>query len=42
LEVVVLTDAIGAVDLEPGDGARAIGEMRDAGARMATLNELGV
>jgi len=42
LEVVVLTDAIGAVDLEPGDGARAIGEMRDAGARMVTLNELGV
>jgi nicotinamidase/pyrazinamidase len=42
LEVVVLRDAIGAVDLEPGDGARAIGEMRDAGARTVTLNELGV
>jgi len=41
-EVVVLTDAIGAVDLQPGDGARAIDEMRGAGARMATLNELGV
>jgi len=41
-EVVVLTDAIGAVDLQPGDGARAIDEMRGAGVRMATLNELGV
>ena len=41
-EVVVLADAIGAVDLEPGDGARAIDEMRDAGARMATLSDLGV
>src|SRR5262245_1606194 len=41
-EVVVLTDAIGAVDLEPGDGSRAIDQMRDAGARMSTLNEVGV
>jgi nicotinamidase/pyrazinamidase len=41
-EVVVLTDAIGAVDLAPGDGARAIEEMQGAGARLATLNELGV
>jgi nicotinamidase/pyrazinamidase len=41
-EVVLLTDAIGAVDLEPGDGARAIEEMRVAGARLATLKELGI
>ena len=41
-EVVVLTDAIGAVELEPGDGARAIDEMRGAGATFATLNDLGV
>ena len=41
-EVVVLTDAIGAVDVQPGDGARAIDQMRDAGARVATLNELDV
>jgi nicotinamidase/pyrazinamidase len=41
-EVVLLTDAIGAVDLQPGDGARAIDQMRDAGARVATLNELDV
>ena len=31
-ETTVLTDAIAAVDLEPGDGDRAIDEMRDAGA----------
>jgi nicotinamidase/pyrazinamidase len=42
LEVVLLTDAIGAVDLEPGDGARALEEMRAAGARLTTLKELGV
>jgi nicotinamidase/pyrazinamidase len=41
-EVVVLADAIAAVDLEPGDGARAIEEMKEAGARMTTLKELGV
>jgi nicotinamidase/pyrazinamidase len=40
-EVVVLTDAIGAVDLAPGDGARAIDEIRGAGARLATLSEVG-
>jgi len=28
----VLTDAIAAVDLEPGDGDRALGELREAGA----------
>ena len=39
LEVVVLRDAIGAVDLQPGDGARALEEMRAAGARLATLSE---
>jgi nicotinamidase/pyrazinamidase len=31
--VTVLTDAIRAVDVQPGDGARAIDEMRSAGAR---------
>ena len=29
----VLTDAIAAVDLQPGDGERALAEMRDAGVR---------
>ena len=42
LEVVVLTDAIGAVDLQPGDGTRALEEMRAAGARLTTLKELGI
>jgi len=30
-ETALLTDAIAAVDLEPGDGERAVDEMRDAG-----------
>lgn len=34
-EVTVLEDAIGAVDVNPGDGERALAEMRDAGARVA-------
>jgi nicotinamidase/pyrazinamidase len=40
-EVVVLGDAIGAVDLKPGDGARAMEEMRSAGAKFATVNDVG-
>ena len=35
LETTVLLDAIAAVDLEPGDGERAIDEMRDAGVTTA-------
>ena len=41
-EVMLLADAIGAVDLQPGDGARAMDEMRAAGVRITTLNELGI
>lgn len=33
-EVVVLTDAVRAVDVQPGDGARALDTMRKAGARL--------
>ena len=33
-EVVVLADAIRAVDVQPGDGARALEAMRKAGARL--------
>jgi nicotinamidase/pyrazinamidase len=33
-EVEVLTDAIRAVDLQAGDGDRALGRMRDAGAHL--------
>lgn len=33
-EVVVLRDAVRAVDVQPGDGARALDEIRAAGARL--------
>jgi len=33
-EVVVLEDGVRAVDVQPGDGERALGEMRAAGARL--------
>jgi nicotinamidase/pyrazinamidase len=39
-DVVVVGDAIAAVDVHPGDGARAMAEMRDAGARFADSAEL--
>jgi len=39
-EVCVLADAIGAVDASPGDGARAIADMRTRGAAMVTLADL--
>lgn len=39
-DVVVVTDAIAAVDAEPGDGKAAIEEMRDAGAVLATSDEV--
>lgn len=32
----VLTDAVAAVDLQPGDGERALGELREAGVHLAT------
>jgi nicotinamidase/pyrazinamidase len=38
--VVVLEDAIRGVDVEPGDSARAIAEMRAAGAAFASSDEL--
>ena len=37
LEVIVLEDAIRAVDVAPGDGARAIEQMRAAGVRFSSL-----
>ena len=39
-EMVVLADAIAAVDLAPGDGAKALDEMRAAGAQMIRLEDL--
>jgi nicotinamidase/pyrazinamidase len=40
-EVVVLEDAVAAVDVAPGDGERALEAMRAAGARLARLDDLG-
>lgn len=39
-EMVVLADAVAAVDLVPGDGAKALDEMRAAGAAMIRLGDL--
>jgi nicotinamidase/pyrazinamidase len=39
-EVVVLEDAVRAVDLRPGDGERALEELSRAGARLARLAEI--
>ena len=40
-DVVVLEDAIGAVDVTPGDGERALAEMREAGAAVIMSSDLG-
>jgi len=40
-EVLVVRDAIAAVNVKPGDGERTIGEMRAAGAGFVGLTELG-
>jgi nicotinamidase/pyrazinamidase len=39
-DVTVVEDAVRAVDVEPGDGARALEEMREAGARIAASSEI--
>ena len=39
-EMVVLADAVAAVDLAPGDGAKALDEMRAAGAQLIHLVDL--
>jgi len=39
-EMVVLSDAVAAVDLTPGDGVKALDEMRAAGAAMIRLEDL--
>lgn len=38
--VLLLSDAVRAVDVHPGDGARALAEMRQAGARPITLDRI--
>ena len=40
LDVVVLEDAVRAVDIAPGDGERALAEMQAAGARRARLADV--
>jgi nicotinamidase/pyrazinamidase len=39
--IVVLRDAIRAVDVHEGDGAKAEAEMKQLGARMVTLDDIG-
>ena len=39
-EVVVLEDAIGAVEVHPGDGERALAEMRSAGAAVSKSTDI--
>jgi len=39
-EVIVLEDAVAAVDLASGDGAKALDQMRAAGARLIRLSDL--
>jgi nicotinamidase/pyrazinamidase len=41
LVVVVLHDAVRAVEVKPGDGARALAELAAAGAASARLDEVG-
>lgn len=38
-DTVLLTDAVAAVGIEPGDGARAVDEMRAAGVRLERTTE---
>ena len=42
LRVTVASDAVAGVDLSPGDSARALDEMRAAGAVFSTTEELGL
>ena len=39
-DTTVVTDAIRAVEVSPGDGERALEEMKEAGAKLATSREL--
>jgi nicotinamidase/pyrazinamidase len=41
LDVVILEDAVRAVDVKPGDGARAMAELVAAGATLARLDQIG-
>lgn len=41
-KVFVLSDAIGAIEIQPGDGARAVGAMQRAGAIVLSSREIGI
>jgi len=41
-QVIVLADAIRGIDVNPGDSARALEEMVDAGALLANASDLGL
>ena len=40
LDVVVLRDAVAAVEARPGDGERALGELAQAGCMLATTDDV--
>jgi nicotinamidase/pyrazinamidase len=40
--VVLLVDAVRAVDLKPGDGEKAIAEMVEKGARLANISRINI
>ncbi len=39
-EVTLLTDAVKGVEVNPGDSAKALEEMRRAGVKLATTDEI--
>jgi nicotinamidase/pyrazinamidase len=39
-DTTVITDAIRAVEVNPGDGERALEEMKEAGAKVATADQV--
>jgi nicotinamidase/pyrazinamidase len=41
-DTTVVTDAIRAVDVNPGDGERALEEMKEAGAKLATSDQVAI
>lgn len=41
LQVTLLTDAVRGIDVKPGDAERAVAQMVEAGAELATLESIG-
>jgi nicotinamidase/pyrazinamidase len=40
LDTTVITDAVRAVEVKPGDGERALADMQEAGAKLATSDQI--